>query len=57
MAWKHGPSGKLFESMYVFSFFFHFFFWVGGGGGDGVLLKRGSCKQEGIQASAGECPL
>lgn len=26
MAWKHGPSGKLFESMYVFSFFFAF--WV-----------------------------
>ena len=40
-----------------FSFFFTFFFGWGAGGGDGVLLKRGSCKQEGIQASAGECPL
>ena len=41
MAWKHGPSGKLFESMYVFSFFFTFFFGVVGGGGGGMgWLKR-----------------
>ena len=40
MAWKHGPSGKLFESMYVFSFFFHFFFLGGGGGGEMGCLKR-----------------
>ena len=40
MAWKHGPSGKLFESMYVFSFFFHFFFGVVGGGGGMGCLKR-----------------
>lgn len=39
MAWKHGPSGKLFESMYVFSFFFTFFFGWGAGGGDGVLKE------------------
>ena len=39
MAWKHGLSGKLFESMYVFSFFFTFFFGGVGGGGMGCLKR------------------